>query len=388
MTSPAEVSPKVAPAPAVSSKAAVILGIGIAACGVASVATLALAASIQKEVNDLGEGHGAVPIAREAGGIFGVENFCHKAKPTAASFDNAACVAASVEQAGGDVSMAGSAYTAAEQGTRTATAGANNLIKVPYFKKGLCPVNVHWHVGAEHRSAGQYDEDGKGPGEATHRKLLSGEARLGNRCHHYDAHDPKFTTHYEWKHCDAGMKVGETYEVHWPHSALGACGTVNQYQTPFYDGVFCNMDPVATGAGGEGRGEVSLAGVTDFSASVGVQSQVFTIVNDEAYYYPDLIRGMIVDANHGETVTAYSGSTTGTSRSNTMCSAYGPITWHVDRTCHLISASTFDKMCADMKAQNDDMTDDLYAHGSREVVAQSLTADNKQDISAAYIWGA
>jgi hypothetical protein len=45
-------------------------------------------------------------------------------------------------------------------------------------------------------------------------------------------------------------------------------------------------------------------------------------------------------------------------------------------------------MCADMKAQNDDMTDDLYAHGSREVVAQSLTADNKQDISAAYIWGA
>ena len=119
-----------------------------------------------------------------------------------------------------------------------------------------------------------------------------------------------------------------------------------------------------------------------------MQSQVFTIVNDEAYYYPDLIRGMIVDANHGKTVTAYSGSTTGTTRSNTVCSAYGPISWHVDRTCHLISASTFDKMCADMKAQNDDMTDDLYAHGAREVVSQSLTADNKQDISAAYIWGA
>ena len=133
---------------------------------------------------------------------------------------------------------------------------------------------------------------------------------------------------------------------------------------------------------------MSLAGVTDFSASVGVQSQVFTIVNDEAYYYPDLIRGMIVDANHGKTVTAYSGSTTGTSRSNTVCSAYGPITWHVDRTCHLISASTFDKMCADMKAQNDDMSDDLEAHGAREVVSREYTADNKEDISAAYIWGA
>ena len=392
MTSPAEVSPKVAPAPAVSSKAAVILGIGIAACGVASVATLALAASIQKEVNDLGEGHGAVPIAREAGGIFGVENFCHKAKPGSA-FDNIDCVNSQVEQAGGDVTMAGTAYTAAEQGTRSAIAGSTNqgtsgLITEPYFKKGLCPVNVHWHLGAEHRSAGQFDENGKGPGDDSHRKLLAGATRLGGRCHHYDSHDPKFTKPYEWKHCDASMKVGETYEVHWPHSALGACGTVNQYQTPFYDGVFCNMDPVATGAGGEGRGEVSLAGVTDFSASVGVQSQVFTIVNDEAYYYPDLIRGMIVDANHGETVTAYSGSTTGTSRSNTMCSAYGPITWHVDRTCHLISASTFDKMCADMKAQNDDMTDDLEAHGAREVVSREYTADNKEDISAAYIWGA
>jgi hypothetical protein len=391
MTSPAEVSPKVAPAPAVSSKAAVILGIGIAACGVASVATLALAASIQKEVNDLGEGHGAVPIAREAGGIFGVENFCHKAKPGSA-FDNIDCVNSQVEQAGGDVTMAGTAYTAAEQGTRSAIAGSTNqgtsgLITEPYFKKGLCPVNVHWHLGAEHRSAGQFDENGKGPGDDSHRKLLAGATRLGGRCHHYDSHDPKFTKPYEWKHCDASMKVGETYEVHWPHSALGACGTVNQYQTPFYDGVFCNADPTVTGAAG-GQGEVDLTGVTDFSHAVGVQSQTFTIVNDEAYYYPDLMRGMIVDANHGKTVTAYSGSTTGTSRSNTVCSAYGPITWHVDRTCHLISASTFDKMCADMKAQNDDMTDDLYAHGSREVVAQSLTADNKQDISAAYIWGA
>jgi hypothetical protein len=263
------------------------------------------------------------------------------------------------------------------------------LIKVPYFSKGLCPVNVHWHLGAEHRSAGQYDEDGKGPGDDSHRKLLAGATRLGGRCHHYDATDPKFTKPYEWKHCDASMKVGETYEVHWPHSALGACGTVNQYQTPFYDGVFCNADPALSGTGGSNRGEVDLTTVNgDYSAHVGVQSQTFTIVNDEAYYYPDLMRGMIVDANHGKTVTAYSGSTTGTSRSNTVCSAYGPITWHVDRTCHLISASTFDKMCADMKAQNDDMTDDLYAHGSREVVAQSLTADNKVDISAAYIWGA
>ena len=29
-------------------------------------------------------------------------------------------------------------------------------------EKPLCPVNVHWHLGTEHRSAGQYDEGGNG----------------------------------------------------------------------------------------------------------------------------------------------------------------------------------------------------------------------------------
>merc|ERR1711998_115757 len=33
-----------------------------------------------------------------------------------------------------------------------------------------------------------------------------------------------------------------TYEVHWPHSAIGACNTPYQYQSPFYDGVFCNWN--------------------------------------------------------------------------------------------------------------------------------------------------
>ena len=72
----------------------------------------------------------------------------------------------------------------------------------------------------------------------------------------------------------------------------------------------------------------------------------------------------------------HTGSTTGDSRSNQVCSAYTPITWQVDRTCHLVSASTFDKMCADMKAQRDDMSDDLHPHGAREVVAAQYTADN------------
>ena len=89
---------------------------------------------------------------------------------------------------------------------------------------------------------------------------------------------------------------------------------------------------------------------------------------------------MIVDGTRGEHIQAYTGSTTGTSRSNEICSRYAPITWHVDRKCHEISAKSFDKMCEQMKAQLDDMTSDLHPHGAREVVVNSMTANNGRDI--------
>ena len=75
-------------------------------------------------------------------------------------------------------------------------------------------------------------------------------------------------------------------------------------------------------------------------------------------------------------VAKYTGSTTGTTRNNQICSRYTPITWQVDRKCHLISASTFDKMCQDMQAQRDDMSYDLHAHGSRTLVEDHLAANN------------
>merc|ERR1711918_24408 len=117
--------------------------------------------------------------------------------------------------------------------------------------------------------------------------------------------------------------------------------------------------------------------------NVGVQAQIFTIINDESYFYPDLMRGMITETSgnmqYGKDMAHYTGSTTGTSRNNKICSVYTPITWQVDRTCHLISASSFDKMCADMKMQRDDMSSDLHAHGAREVVSKELAANNMQD---------
>jgi len=287
-------------------------------------------------------------------------NPCAGTKPAVgAGYDNKDCVVDDVLNA---LEQAGTNVTAGYVGQ---LASSVQPITTTYLEAGLCPVNVHWHLGAEHLSVGQFDEHGSGPSSEHRRRLgdgrrLAADARLGFQCHHYDASRAKFTTAYDWKHC-VGMEVGQTYEVHWPHSVAGDCGTPNQYQTPFYDGVFCHGSKL-----------------TSTADKIGVQSQVFTIVNDEDYYYPDLMRGMIIDGEMGQDIAKYTGSTTGTSRNNEICSAYSPITWQVDRKCHLISASTFDKMCLDMKAQRDDMSDDLYAHGARELVADHLAADNHQ----------
>jgi len=301
-------------------------------------------------------------------------NPCQGKKP-AAGFDNFLCmrnnVVEALEQAGTDVTV----------GFKGGLATNATPITTNYAVAGLCPVNVHWHLGAEHRSAGQYDETGVGP--AARRLAATAKVRLGLRCKKYVKTDVKFTKPYAWKSC-VGMKVGETYEIHWPHSAAGACGTAHQYQSPFYDGVFCR-DGV----------------LTNTAAQIGVQAQVFTIVNDEAYYNPNLIKGMIVTptvavagtactgigsavagcipytgTGIGIDIAKYTGSTTGTSRSNTVCSKYSPITWQVDRKCHLISASSFDKMCLDMKAVSDDMSSDLHAHGARELVSGAMSANN------------
>lgn len=260
--------------------------------------------------------------------------------------------------------QAGANVTKGYNGLRNTTA---TPITTPYFEAGLCPVNVHWHLGAEHYSLGQFDETGTGPSDINERRQLAGKVREGFQCKHYDDAEEKFTKEFDWQHCE-GMEVGQTYEVHWPHSKMGACGTINQYQTPFYDGVFCNID---------------LLDLSNTHGMIGVQAQIFTIVNDEEYYYPDLMRGMIVDGKFGADMAMYTGSTTGTSRDNTICSQYAPITWQVDRECHMISASTFDKMCADMKAQRDDMSDDLHAHGSRELVSDENAANNHANLRRA-----
>ena len=307
-------------------------------------------------------------------------------------FSNAQCfrdnVVQTLEQAGANV-------------TKGYVGGFNANGRVPitqnFADAGLCLVNVHWHLGAEHLSVGAngYDTHGSGPaGTGSHRMLAaaaaaaaaaSGDAsavsttrprasdptapvRQGYQCSHYKTMTAPQKVEYDWKYCEH-MHVGETYEVHWPHSAAGACGTQWQMQSPFYEGVFCR------------DGIITIAPLNTFE-KIGVQGQVFTIVNDDdpALYVDNLIEGMIVNeaTNHGTDMGIYTGSTTGTSRDNEVCSRYTPITWQVDRKCHKISASSFDKMCKDMLAQKADMHSDVHPHGARALSAHTLVANNQQ----------
>lgn len=257
---------------------------------------------------------------------------------------------------------------------------------------GLCAVNVHWHEGAEHRSDGTlgYNPSGVGPGlgnEGYHgpdsdygRRLGTGGQTQGHHCHYYKDFTAAQKEQYPWEHCK-NMHVGETYEIHWPHSAAGACGTKWQFQSPFYDGVLCN-DPavvgVYTGDSGVSGAENSL---NNMAMAVGVEGQVFTVVNDPAYDVHLGIDGAIKGGNFWQDVAKYTGSTTGQSRDNKICSVYTPITWQVDRKCHMISAKSFDLLCAQMKTQADDPNDnhDLEPHGARLTVPASLTATNIED---------
>ena len=166
---------------------------------------------------------------------FGTENLCAGAKIKA---DNVPCMedmledSANVTEGATAVAYTTAAVGVGPQAGANVTAGYKGSMDVgdlmpitePYYKKGLCPVNVHWHLGAEHYSAGEFDctenmhDDERrlaqkcGPSDIHERRLAAGKERQGFQCNYYDETDAKFTTPYEWKFCDQSMEVGQTYE--------------------------------------------------------------------------------------------------------------------------------------------------------------------------------
>ena len=258
---------------------------------------------------------------------------------------------------------------------------------------GMCTVNVHWHIGAEHRSEGQYDEaaefdhPNKDTYAGSHRRLASadGGMRIGHMCTKgkelWEANDASVrnadgsVNEYDWKYCK-DMHVGLTYEFHWPHSSLGACQTPWQYQYHFLDGVLCG----ATMGNVDINTAAALLG--DKTHGIGVEGQVFTIVNGmggEAIRPTwDVLNGW--DRQSAKDVAYYQGSTTGDAvqsgaNAGDMCRGTGDlVTWHVDRECHTLEASTMDEMCRRMLVISaDDMSPDVIPHGARETVVASLT---------------
>merc|ERR1719331_946567 len=117
------------------------------------------------------------------------------------------------------------------------------------------------------------------------------------------------------------MHVGLTYEFHWPHSSLGACQTPWQYQYHFLDGVLCGATQLGIDI------NTAAAALTSKAHAIGVEGQVFTIVNGAT------------DAAGG-------------------AAAIRP-TWDV--------LNGWDRQSAD------DMSPDVIPHGARETVVAALT---------------
>ena len=123
--------------------------------------------------------------------------------------------------------------------------------------------------------------------------------------------------------------------------------------------VRCQALTSYTNAGPCGFMSDGLGGLfcTGLPTKVGVQGQVFVVVNDDldgdgvsdsdgAYEHPRLIEGMINEDSAD--IAKYIGSSTGTSHNQEICSPYR-VSWHVDRACNMVSAKTLDNMCKVMK---------------------------------------
>merc|ERR1719326_2804333 len=250
--------------------------------------------------------------------------------------------------------------------------GAETGARVDYDGAGMCTVNVHWHIGAEHRSDGEYDPDAdfdhpnKDTYAGSHRRLASadGSMQIGHMCNVgkqlWDEADPSVqksdgsVNEYDWKYCK-DMHVGLTYEFHWPHSSLGACQTPWQYQYHFLDGVLC----------GATMGNLDIA--TAHGALTSNPPGAY--IGGEAIRPTwDVLNGW--DRQSATDVAYYQGSTTGDAvqsgaNAGDKCRGTGDlVTWHVDRECHTLEASTMDEMCRRMLVISaDDMSPDVAPHG-------------------------
>jgi hypothetical protein len=147
----------------------------------------------------------------------------------------------------------------------------------------------------------------------------------------------------------------QTYEVHYVHSNA-APGT--------------DMNPII----GDGLAVAAGAARGLLNPQVVVEAMVYTIVNDNApaYTHDDLVHGWDLPGLDTSSRVMYPGSTTGNSFNNEFCSPF-TVSWHVDKKCHAVSASSFDQMCCTMR-DTYGMKADLSPHSARQIVSPQWVA--------------
>lgn len=200
----------------------------------------------------------------------------------------------------------------------------------------LC--NIHFHVNAEH----------KGPGFS----ISAGTGDHGGwKCNETPGLTAAELTVPSAGAC-AGLKPGDTVEVHWVHSS-------------------CNVKP------GKGLGSCLAAGCDD--PMLRVETQVFLAVNDpNALDFAKFdYAGVSASGRHqarglpnGTGVpVVFRGSTTGPSfNSSDKCSPL-KVTWSVRPSCAKIDINTLHKWC-ERNAFGED-----HGHGVRQIVTQPRLLD-------------
>ncbi|CAJ1454553.1 unnamed protein product [Effrenium voratum] len=215
--------------------------------------------------------------------------------------------------------------------------------------------NLHFHLGAEHLSAGEYDLDSPPPGVEKASSVAPGKF-----CGLCDIPAQQLQP-FDFEHCK-NVSVGNTYEFHW---------------------VFSTGAPLV---GLRDDGEEGQLGITDglggalnrtINPKVIVRGQACRIINNASLDTEEKI-----DADYADFLTQwrqpplgqgvrYMGSTTGNSFDDEVCSPI-EVNWHVDTKCCTLSAQAFDRTC---KAMYDEgLREDLKPKGSRAPVSAANSA--------------
>jgi hypothetical protein len=209
-------------------------------------------------------------------------------------------------------------------------------------------VNIHYHLGAEHKSDDYSIDTDSVAYDAKNGRRLAEDVRPGFMCPTTGLTSEQLAD-YKFQYCKGQVSVGKSYEVHYVHSSAG-------YGEEMLKGL-TDIDGIDDGLGGAANGRGLL------NPMVVVQGQVYQIVNN-ASEVADMLHAWTV-VGHDNAVM-YPGSTTGQSHDNSVCSPYS-ITWHVDKACHRVSPASFDNMCKMMKERYG-LEVDLYPHGSRKIL--------------------